>query len=291
MSLKELRGMLKEQRKTNLPPVSKMKKGAIMREVLSAEQILHKSRSSIAPVPIHDQTYGAEEITRRLPTMRVSEKKAVGKIIGARTEDERLYTANEPIGLQPMRKAVAKQADEPVYATQKVAPATKKQTAKKTALAEENEPVASASRDINAGEVIKRKPGRPRKEAIGVGVGEVIPTGGAPYNLVVEPTRSSVKHTKENLIAPVRAPPAEPNLTRLVKPMKYGGGVVERNVIEYVEPEGKVKKEVVKIEKQEKKEKVKRPASDYNKFVSQQRKAGYSMAEVGKMWAEHKSKQ
>ena len=35
--------------------------------------------------------------------------------------------------------------------------------------------------------------------------------------------------------------------------MKYGGGVIERNVIEYVEPKGQVAKEVNKIETKQKK--------------------------------------
>ena len=147
--------MIKEQRKTAMPPVSKMKKGQLMREVLSAEQILHKSALQKQPMPIFDQTYGAEEITRpgAKQFARVSGKKAEGKIIGASILEERLYDAKEAIGGQPInRRSLAKkslaQTDEPVPATQKVVPATKKQTAKKTVQAEANEPIEAAARDI-----------------------------------------------------------------------------------------------------------------------------------------------
>jgi hypothetical protein len=289
MSLKELRGMLKEQRKSSMPPVSKMKKGALMREVLSAEQILHKSRASTEPEPMYGSVYGAEEITRRLPTMRVSGKRAVGTIEGARAGDERIYQKDEAIGSQPVGRRLGKQSiiqsDQPVSASQKVAPATAKQTAKRTMQAQVNEPTDALMRDITGAVVNMPKRGRPKKTALGVGVGEVVPTGGAPYNLVVEPTRSSVKHTRESITAPVRSEGAMPNLTRLVKPMKYGGGQVERNVIEYAEPAGVVKKEVKAIEKKEKKA---RAPSAYAKFMGEQRKAGFSMKEISEKWKETK---
>ena len=153
MSLKELRAMLKEQRKTAMPPVSKMKKGALMREVLSAEQILHKSRASTVPEPLFGATYGAEEITRpgAKQFARVSAKKAEGKIIGASVHEERLYDVNDAVGARPInRRSLAKksmaQADEPVPATQKVVPAAKKQSAKKTMLAQMNEPIGNEGR-------------------------------------------------------------------------------------------------------------------------------------------------
>ncbi len=277
-----------------MPPVSKMKKGALMREVLSAEQILHKSRSSTDPVPLQGDTYGAEEITRRLPTMRVSGKQqeARNKIVGASAGDERMYRQDEAIGSQPVNRRLGKQsmmqADQPVSASQKVAPATAKQTAKRTMQAQVNEPTDAVMRDIAGADVIMPKRGRPPKARLGVGVGQVVPTGGAPYNLVVEPTGSSVKHTKESINAPVRPAGAEPNLTRLVKPMKYGGKVLERKnemveLIEHVEaePKGVVKKQVKAIEVKEKK---KRPASAYSKFMGEQRKAGYTMKEISEMW-------
>jgi hypothetical protein len=291
MSLKELRGMLKEQRKSSMPPVSKMKKGALMREVLSAEQILHKSRSSTDPVPLQGDTYGAEEVTRRLPTMRVTGKQqeARNKIVGSSAGDERVYRQNEAIGSQPVSRRLGKQSmiqsDQPVSASQKVAPATAKQTAKRTLKAQVNEPTDANMRDIAGADVNMPKRGRPPKVRLGVGVGQVVPTGGAPYNLVLDPTPSSVKHTKESINAPVRPAGAEPNLTRLVKPMKYGGKVLERKEVEseYVEPEpkGVVKKEVKAIEK---KEKVKRAPSAYAKYMGEQRKAGYSMKEISEMW-------
>ena len=291
MSLKELRAMLKEQRKSSMPPVSKMKKGALMREVLSAEQILHKSRASTEPEPMHGSVYGAEEISRRLPTMRVSGKRAVGTIEGARAGDERVYQRDEAIGAQPVGRRLGKQSiiqsDQPVSASQKVAPATAKQTAKRTMKAQVNEPTDAVMRDIAGADVNIPKRGRPRKVALGVGVGQVVATGGAPYNLVVEPTGSSVKHTRENIMAPVRTGNAMPNLTRLTKPAKYGGGQVERNVTEYVEPVGVVKKEVKAIEKKEK-VKATRAPSAYAKFMGEQRKAGFSMKEISEKWKETK---
>jgi len=291
MSLKELRGMLKEQRKSAMPPVSKMKKGAIMREVLSAEQILHKSRASTDPEPMYGSVYGAPEITRRLPTMKVSGKQQQerNRIEGARAGDERLYQHDEAIGAQPVGRRLGKQSmiqsDQPVPASQKVAPATAKQTAGRTMKAQVNEPTDAVMRDIAGASVNMPKRGRPKKVALGVGVGEVVPTGGAPYNLVLDPTPSSVKHTRESIMAPVRGAGAMPNLTRLAKPMKYGGGYVEQNVIEYVEPVGVVKKEVKAIEKKEKKT---RAPSAYAKFMGEQRKAGFSMKEISEKWKETK---
>ena len=286
MSLKELRAMLKEQRKTAMPPVSKMKKGALMREVLSAEQILHKSRASIEPEPMYGSVYGAPEITRRLPTMKITGKQQLerNKIDGARAGDERLYQHDEAIGSQPVGRRLGKQSmiqsDMPVSASQKVAPATSKQTVGRTMKAQVDEPTDAGMRDIAGASVNMPKRGRPPKKAMGVGVGEVVPTGGAPYNLVLEPTGSSVKHTRESITAPVRGASAMPNLTRLAKPMKYGGGYVEQ-----VEPVGVVRKEVKAIEKKEKKT---RAPSAYAKFMGEQRKAGFSMKEISEKWKETK---
>jgi hypothetical protein len=274
-----------------MPPVSKMKKGALMREVLSAEQILNKSRASTEPEPMYGSVYGGPEITRRLPTMRITGKQqeSRNKIAGARAGDERVYRADEAIGAQPVGRRLGKQSiiqsDQPVPASQKVAPATAKQTAGRTMRAQVNEPTDAVMRDIAGASVNMPKRGRPKKVALGVGVGEVVPTGGAPYNLVVEPTGSSVKHKRESTTAPVRGPSAIPNLTRLVKPMKYGGGYVEQNIIEHVEPVGVVKKEVKTIEKKEKKT---RAPSAYAKFMGEQRKAGFSMKEISEKWKETK---
>ena len=286
MSLKELRGMLKEQRKTAMPPVSKMKKGAIMREVLSAEQILHKSRASTVPEPLFDQTYGAQEITRpgAKQFARVSAKKAEGKIIGASVHEERLYQMNEPVGAQPInRRSLAKkslaQTDEPVPATQKVVPATKKQTAKRTVQAQSNEPMDANARDIVGVQPTMHKFMKPK--GMKVGVGEVVASSVAPIQLVVEPTGSSVSHKRESVTAPVRPAPAPANVTALVpKKRKEKANVMERVA--------EIEENVVVVKEKEKKKKA---PSAYALFVGQQRKAGYTMKEASVMWSEHKTKQ
>jgi len=286
MSLKELRGMLKEQRKTAMPPVSKMKKGAIMREVLSAEQILHKSRASTVPEPLFDQTYGAQEITRPGAKLfaRVSAKKAEGKIIGASVHEERLYQMNEPVGAQPInRRSLAKkslaQTDEPVPATQKVVPATKKQTAKRTVQAQSNEPMDANARDIVGVQPTMHKFMKPK--GMKVGVGEVVASSVAPIQLVVEPTGSSVSHKRESVTAPVRPAPAPANVTALVpKKRKEKANVMERVA--------EIEENVVVVKEKEKKKKA---PSAYALFVGQQRKAGYTMKEASVMWSEHKTKQ
>ena len=286
MSLKELRAMLKEQRKTAMPPVSKMKKGALMREVLSAEQILHKSRASIEPEPLFGATYGAEEITRpgAKQFARVSAKKAEGKIIGASVHEERLYDVNDAVGAQPInRRSLAKksmaQADEPVPATQKVVPAAKKQSAKKTMLAQMNEPIEAMGRDINAGQKTMTQFMKPK--GMKVGVGEVVASSVAPIQLVVEPTGSSVAHKRESVTAPVRPAPAPANVTALVpKVRKQKANVMERVA--------EIEEDVVVVKEKEKKKKA---PSAYAVFVGQQRKAGYTMKEAADLWSQHKSKQ
>lgn len=278
--------MLKEQRKTAMPPVSKMKKGAIMREVLSAEQILHKSRASTVPEPLFDQTYGAQEITRpgAKQFARVSAKKAEGKIIGASVHEERLYQMNEPVGAQPInRRSLAKkslaQTDEPVPATQKVVPATKKQTAKRTVQAQSNEPMDANARDIVGVQPTMHKFMKPK--GMKVGVGEVVASSVAPIQLVVEPTGSSVSHKRESVTAPVRPAPAPANVTALVpKKRKEKANVMERVA--------EIEENVVVVKEKEKKKKA---PSAYALFVGQQRKAGYTMKEASVMWSEHKTKQ
>ena len=278
--------MLKEQRKTAMPPVSKMKKGAIMREVLSAEQILHKSRASTVPEPLFDQTYGAQEITRpgAKQFARVSAKKAEGKIIGASVHEERLYQMNEPVGAQPInRRSLAKkslaQTDEPVPATQKVVPATKKQTAKRTVQAQSNEPMDANARDIVGVQPTMHKFMKPK--GMKVGVGEVVASSVAPIQLVVEPTGSSVSHKRESVTAPVRPAPAPANVTALVpKKRKEKANVMERVA--------EIEENVVVVKEKEKKKKA---PSAYALFVGQQRKAVYTMKEASVMWSEHKTKQ
>ena len=279
--------MLKDQRKTAMPPVSKMKKGAIMREVLSAEQILHKSAKEKEPRPIFDQTYGAEEITRpgAKQFARVSGKKAEGKIIGASIHEERLYDVNEAVGGQPVgRRSLAKksmaQADEPVPATQKVAPTSKKQSAKKTMMAQMNEPIEATGRDINAGQKVMTQFMKPK--GMKVGVGEAVASSVAPIQLVVDPRSSASPAMRaESVTAPVRPAPAPANVTALIpKVRKQKANVMER--VAEIEGEEVVVKE---------KEKKKKAASAYALFVGQQRKAGYTMKEAADLWSQHKSKQ
>ena len=288
MSLKELRAMIKEQRKTAMPPVSKMKKGQLMREVLSAEQILHKSALQKQPMPIFDQTYGAEEITRpgAKQFARVSGKKAEGKIIGASIHEERLYDAKEAIGGQPInRRSLAKkslaQTDEPVPATQKVVPATKKQTSKKTVQAEANEPIEAAARDIVGAQQTIHKFMKPK--GVKVGVGEVVASSVAPIQLVVEPRSSASPALRaESVTVPVRPEPAAANVAPLVPKQKKAKASVKERVAE-------IEEDVVVIKEKEKEKKKKAPSA-YAVFVGQQRKAGYTMKEAADLWAQHKSK-
>ena len=288
MSLKELRAMLKEQRKTAMPPVSKMKKGALMREVLSAEQILHKSRASIEPEPLFGATYGAEEITRpgAKQFARVSAKKAEGKIIGASVHEERLYDVNDAVGAQPInRRSLAKksmaQADEPVPATQKVVPAAKKQSAKKTMLAQMNEPIEAMGRDINAGQKTMTQFMKPK--GMKVGVGEVVASSVAPIQLVVNPRSSASPAMRaESVTAPVRPAPEPANLTKLVDPK------VRKQKANVMERVAEIEENVVVVKEKEKKKKA---PSAYAVFVGQQRKAGYTMKEAADLWSQHKSKQ
>jgi hypothetical protein len=288
MSLKELRGMLKEQRKTAMPPVSKMKKGAIMREVLSAEQILHKSAQQKQPEPIFGQTYGAEEITRpgAKQFARVSAKKAEGKIIGASVHEERLYDVNDAVGGQPInRRNLAKkslaQTDEPVPATQKVVPATKKQTAKRTMQAQVNEPMDAGARDIVGEQPTMHKFMKPK--GMKVGVGEVVASSVAPIQLVVNPRSSASPAMKaESVTAPVRPAPAPANLTKLVDPK------VRKQKANVMERVAEIEDNVVVVKEKEKKKKA---PSAYAVFVGQQRKAGYTMKEAADLWSQHKSKQ
>ena len=279
--------MLKEQRKTAMPPVSKMKKGAIMREVLSAEQILNKSRASTVPEPLFDQTYGAQEITRpgAKQFARVSAKKAEGKIIGASVNEERLYDVNDAVGGQPInRRNLAKksmaQVDEPVAATQKVVPATKKQTAKRTMQAQVNEPMDAGARDIVGDQPTMHKFMKPK--GMKVGVGEVVASSVAPIQLVVNPRSSASPAMRaESVTAPVRPAPAPANVTALVpKVRKQKANVMERVA--------EIENDVVVVKEKEKKKKA---PSAYAVFVGQQRKAGYTMKEAADLWSQHKSKQ
>ena len=290
MSLKELRGMLKEQRKTAMPPVSKMKKGAIMREVLSAEQILHKSAQQKQPEPLFDQTYGAQEITRpgakRFARTKEGGKHGIGKIVGASIHEERLYDIDEPVGAQPIkRRSLAmkslSQTDEPVPATQKVVPTTKKQTAKRTMQAQVNEPMDAGARDIVGVQPTMHKFMKPK--GMKVGVGEVVASSVAPIQLVVDPRSSASPAMRaESVTAPVRPAPAPANLTKLVDPK------VRKQKANVMERVAEIEDNVVVVKEQEKKKKA---PSAYAVFVGQQRKAGYTMKEAADLWSQHKSKQ
>jgi len=265
MSLKELRDMLKDKRKSVMPPVSKMKKGQLMKELITnsnlltidakhedapdvyskktANQILQKSQVDKEYVPLEGYKYGAEEISRpgAKQFTRITGKTREAK--GGKVDKEYIgyETIQMPVGRE-LGKQSLKQTDQPGAASQKVAPARKRQSAKKTALAEVNEPVAAAARDINEAMTVKSKRGRPPKnEGMAVGSDKDIPSALAPPHLVISQTES---YERSQL---------KPNLTRLERPMKYGGGVIERNVIEYVEPKGQVAKEVNKIETKQKK--------------------------------------
>ena len=83
---------------------------------------------------------------------------------------------------------------------------------------------------------VKSKRGRPPKNAgMGVGSDKEVPSALAPPQLVLSQSQSYEQQQMK------------PNLTRLEKPMKYGGGYVE-----VVEPKGQVAKEVNKIETKKK---------------------------------------
>jgi hypothetical protein len=258
MSLKELRAMLKEKRKTTQAPVSKMKKGQLMKELITnsnlatigpkfedpqpillkktAEQILLQSQKEKEYVPLEGYHYGAEEVER--PGAR-----RFSRVTGKAREasSKKLSDSFQQPVPKNLGKESLKQTDEPGSASQKVAPATKRQTAKRTANAEPDQPVGSAMRDIAESMVIKSKKGRPPKNSgMAVGVGQV-PTTVAPIQHVLPPKSSVGYYVVED--EPVRS-----NLTRLVKPAKYGGGVVEKNVIINEPVQGRVKNEVVKIE-------------------------------------------
>ena len=276
-----------DQRKTAMPPVSKMKKGAIMREVLSAEQILNKSRASTVPEPLFGQTYGAEEITRpgAKQFARVSGKKVEGKIIGASIHEERLYDVNEAVGAQPInRRKLAKksmaQTDEPVPATQKVVPATNKQTAKRTMKAQVDEPMDANARDIVGVQPTMHKFMKPK--GMKVGVGEVVASSVAPIQLVVNPRSSASPAMRaESVTAPVRPAPTPANVTAIVPKVRKPKASVMERVAE-------IEENVVVVKEKEKK---KRAPSAYAVFVGQQRKAGYTMKEASELWSQHKSKQ
>jgi hypothetical protein len=279
MSLKELRAMLKGQRKEKLAPVSKMKKGQLMKELITtsnlaqigsefqnpqpvrekktAEQILMKSHKEKEYIPLEGYLYGAEEIER-------PGAKRFARVTGkVREAQATKYKISDDTLQQPVSRKLGKeslmQTDQAVEASQKVAPRTKKQTAKKTVKAEPDQPVGTAMRAVAESMVLKPKRGRPPKNAgMAVGVGQVA-SSVAPIQLVISPTGSSVGYHAEDVYEPVRPPPAQPNLTRLVAPMRpLGRGVMGRNP-EYVEknviinePMGIVKKEVKKIDTKEK---------------------------------------
>ena len=247
MSLKELRSMLKEKRKTATLPVSKMKKGALMRELVTpsnlvtigdkfedppsiitkktANQIAEKSQKDKQYVPLEGYHYGAEEINRpgakrfARATGKVSESK--GGFIGKAEGTERLYSEGKIVSEK--RKASKTYAD--LQGNQSIPQPVPVEVEKKK--------VAKSNEDVM---VVKRKPGRPPKNAgHRVGAGQAVPSALAPPHLVMPQTETYEQQMK-------------PNLTRLEKPMKYGGGFVD--IIE--PPVGKVAKEVVKIETKEK---------------------------------------
>jgi hypothetical protein len=84
---------------------------------------------------------------------------------------------------------------------------------------------------------IKSVRGRPPKNTgMGVGSDKEVPSSLAPPHLVISRSQSYEQSQMK------------PNVTRLEKPMKYGGGYVD-----IVEPKGQVAKEVVKIEEKKKK--------------------------------------
>ena len=148
------------------------------------------------------------------------------------------YIGNEtiqmPVG-RDLGKQSMKQTDQPGSASQKVAPATKRQTAKKTALAEADEPVGASARAISEAMTVKSNRGRPPKNAgMGVGSDKEVPSALAPPHLVISHSQSYEQQQMK------------PNLIRLEKPSKYGGGYVE--VVEPPVAKGQVAKEVNKIE-------------------------------------------
>ena len=273
--------MLKEKRKTTQAPVSKMKKGQLMKELITnsnlltidakhedapdvyskktANQILEKSQVDKQYVPLEGYKYGAEEIDRpgakQFARMTGKTREAQKGFIGKTTE-EMSYSAKghvlsterkkasyhtdlisgetiqQPVGKDLGKKSM-KQTDQPVSASQKVAPATKRQSAKKTALAEADEPVGASARAISEAMTVKSVRGRPPKNmGMGVGSDKEVPSALAPPHLVLSQSQS---YEQQQL---------KPNLTRLEKPMKYGGG--------YVEPKGQVAKAVAKVEEKQK---------------------------------------
>ena len=258
MSLKELREMLKDKRKSVMPPVSKMKKGQLMKELITnsnlltidekhedppsvikkktANQILDKSHADKQYVPLEGYHYGAEEIDRpgAKRFARITGKARETK--GAKADKEYIgnETVQQPVGKDLGKKSL-KQTDQPGSASQKVAPATKKQSAKKTMIAEVNEPVDASVRAINQAMTVKSVRGRPpTNTGMTVGSDKQVPSALAPPHLVI--THSQTYEQSQ----------LKPNLTRLEKPMKYGGGYVEET--KAVEPKGVVAKEVNKIE-------------------------------------------
>jgi hypothetical protein len=284
MSLKELRAMLKEKRKTTQAPVSKMKKGQLMKELITnsnlltidakhedapdvyskktANQILEKSQVYKQYVPLEGYKYGAEEITRpgAKQFARMTGKTREAK--GGKADKE--YIGNEtiqmPVGRE-LGKQSMKQTDQPVSASQKVAPATKRQTAKKTALAEVNEPVGASARAISEAMTVKSVRGRPPKNmGMGVGSDKEVPSSLAPPHLVISRSQSYEQQQMK------------PNLTRLEKPMKYGGGFVE-----IVEPKGQVAKQVVKIE-----EKVKSKRGGWDSMTAEQKAERIAKMKAGR---------
>ena len=256
MSLKELRAMLKEKRKTAILPVSKMKKGALMRELVTpsnllaigdkfedapdvyskktANQIAEKSQKDKQYVPLEGYHYGAEEIDRpgakrfARATGKVSESK--GGFIGKAEGSERLYSEGKIVSEK--RKSSKTYAD--LQGNQSIPQPEPVEVGKKK--------VAKSNEDVM---VIKRKPGRPPKNAgHRIGSGQAVPSALAPPHLVM-PQRETYEQQQ-----------MKPNLMPLQKPMKYGGGFVE--IIE--PPVGKVAKAVAKVEEKiEEKKKRKNP--------------------------------
>lgn len=269
MSLKELRAMLKEKRKTAILPVSKMKKGALMRELVTpsnlvtigdkfedppsnitkktANQILEKSEKEKQYVPLEGYHYGAEEINRpgakrfARATGKVSESK--GGFIGKAEGAERIYSDGKIVSEK--RKTSKTYAD--LQGNQSIPQPEPVEVGKKK--------VAKSNEDVM---VVKRKPGRPPKNAgHRVGAGQAVPSALAPPHIVM-PQRETYEQQQ-----------MKPNLTRLEKPMKYGGGFVD--IIE--PPVVKVTQEVEKIEKK------KRVLSDEHKAKM---KAGREKAKAEK---------
>ena len=287
MSLKELRAMLKEKRKTALLPVSKMKKGALMKELVTpsnlvtigdkyvdppsilmkktANQIVEKSQKDKRYVPMEGYTYGAEEITRpgAKRFARVTGKVAEGKggFIGKAGGSERLYSGGEIVSEK--RKSSKTYAD--TLGNQTIQQPLPVDLGKKS--------LAQTDQPGSAGQATAPKTKRQSaKKTMKSEVNEPVGASNADIESAMVVKRKPGRPPKNmghrigagQAIPSSLAPPhlvisesetyeqqqMRPNLTllRKEKPMKYGGGFVE-----LLPPKGQVAKEVVKIEEKKKK--------------------------------------